>query len=33
MLISKSLVEWTAGVEQFDDTIIVVLSVRERSIP
>ena len=28
-LISKSVVEWTAGVEQFDDTTILVLSVRE----
>ena len=27
-LIAKSVVEWTAGVEQFDDTTILVLSVR-----
>jgi hypothetical protein len=26
-LITKSLVDWTAGVEQFDDTTILVLSV------
>ena len=28
-LISKSIAEWTAGVEQFDDTTILVLSVEE----